>query len=71
LLRAFRDQFFATQTSWWLSFKKSDRNAECSSTKMIPKCVQIAMSLRDTTTDENELAMGYTVPRSDCTEVGA
>src|SRR5881392_2125579 len=33
--------------------------------------VQIAMSLRDTTTDENELAMGYTVPRSDCAEVGA
>ncbi len=25
--------------------------------------VQIAMSLRDTTTDENELAMGYTVPQ--------
>ncbi len=32
--------------------------------------VQIAMSLRDTTTDENELAMGYTVPRSACAEVG-
>ena len=27
------------------------------------KIVQIAMSLRDTTTDENELAMGYTVPQ--------
>src|SRR5439155_5438552 len=25
--------------------------------------LQIAMSLRDTTTDENELAMGYTVPQ--------
>ena len=25
--------------------------------------VQIAMSLRDTTTDENELTMGYTVPQ--------
>ena len=25
--------------------------------------VQIAMFLRDTTTDENELAMGYTVPQ--------
>jgi hypothetical protein len=25
--------------------------------------VQIAMSLRDTTTDENGLAMGYTVPQ--------
>ena len=27
------------------------------------KIVQIAMSLRDTTTDENELAVGYTVPQ--------
>jgi hypothetical protein len=35
------------------------------------KIVQIAMSLRDTTTDENELAMSYTVPRSECAEVGA
>ena len=33
--------------------------------------VQIAMSLRDTTTDENELAMSYTIPRSECAEVGA
>ena len=36
-----------------------------------PPIVQIAMSLRDTTTDENELVMGYTVPRSDCAEAGA
>jgi hypothetical protein len=33
--------------------------------------VQIAMSLRDTTTDENELAMRYTILRSECAEVGA
>ena len=35
-----------------------------------PQIVQIPMSLRDTTTNENELVMGYTVPRSDCAEVG-
>ena len=37
----------------------------------IPQNGQIAMSLRDTTTDENELAMSYTIPRSECAEVGA
>jgi hypothetical protein len=29
----------------------------------LPQIGQITMSLRDTTTDENELAMGYTVPQ--------
>jgi len=36
----------------------------------LPQNGQISMSLRDTTTNENELAMGYTVARSDCAEVG-
>jgi hypothetical protein len=45
--------------------------ADGSMPPILTQIVQIAMSLRDTTTDENELAMRYTILRSECAEVGA